>query len=80
MKHLAPAPWFEVPGVPASKSNVRSSSAITRQGDPSSLLEMILKVEESEVFAQWGDATSSRRLQFDFFVEKLVKPAWRGGK
>jgi hypothetical protein len=41
---------------------------------------MILKVEESKVFAQWGDATSSRRLQFDFFVEKLVKPAWRGGK
>ena len=80
MKHLTSAPWFEVPGVPASKSNVRSSSAITRQGDPSSLLEMILKVEESEVFAQWGDATSSRKLQFDFFVEKLVKLARRGGK
>ena len=34
MKHLTPAPWFEVPGVPASKSNVRSSSAITEARRP----------------------------------------------
>ena len=34
MKHLTPAPWFEVQGVPCFKSNVRSSSAITEARRP----------------------------------------------
>ena len=34
MKHLPPAPWFEVQGVPCFKSNGRSSSAITEARRP----------------------------------------------
>ena len=34
MKHLTPAPWFEVLGVPCFISNVRSSSAITEARRP----------------------------------------------
>ena len=34
MKHLTPAPWFEVQGVPCFKSNVKSSSAITEARRP----------------------------------------------
>ena len=65
MKHLTPAPWFEVQGVPCFKSNVRSSSAITEQGDPSSLLEMILKVEKR------GFRTMERRDQKVLPIEEL---------
>ena len=34
MKHLPPAPWFEVQGVPCFKSNGRSSSAVTEARRP----------------------------------------------
>ena len=34
MKHLPPAPWFEVQGVPCFKSNGKSSSAITEARRP----------------------------------------------
>ena len=51
-----PAPWSEVQGVPCSRSNGGSSSTSTEARRPVLLVEMILKVE-SEVFAQWSNAT-----------------------
>ena len=103
MKHLPPAPWFEVQGVPCFKSNGRSSSAITEarrpvllsRDDPqgrearfshngetrpkgSSHRRVVLVTHGKE--GRGNSSSSPRKLQFDFFVEKLVKLAWRGGK
>ena len=50
------APRSEVQGVPCSRSNGGSSSTSTEARRPVLLVEMISKVE-SEVFAQWRNAT-----------------------